>query len=96
MQMRRFSFAQVTLYLGAWILVIGAFLFTLYEYEKIPRLAPILLDAAATFGAGFLGMRLWSNSDRKRAVPVLLPASPFDPDPADAACGAVCAVHQRG
>jgi serine/threonine protein kinase len=72
MEMRRFSLMQVLLYLGAWILVIGAFLFTLYEYERIPGPAPILFDAAATFGAGFLGMRLWRSSDRKRAVPVLL------------------------
>jgi len=72
MEMRRFSYAQVILYLGAWILVIGAFLFTLYEYEKIPRLAPILVDAAAALGAGFLGMHLWSHSDRKKAVPILL------------------------
>lgn len=72
MEMRRFSLMQVILYLGAWLLVIGAFLFTLFQYQEIPRIAPILFDAGATAGTGLLGIRLWRKTDRKKAVPVLL------------------------
>jgi len=72
MEMRRFSLGQVILHLGAWLMVIGSLLFTLFEYEHLPSPAPVLFETAATLGAGLLGLRFWKHHDRKRAVPVLL------------------------
>ncbi len=71
MEARRLSLQQVSLYLGAWIIVIGAALLMLFQYKALHGPALVLVAAGATVPVGWIGMRCW-NAEQKRIGMALL------------------------
>ena len=71
MEARRLSIQQVSLYLGAWMLVIGAALLALFEYRTLRGWALVAAVAAAVAPTAWFGMRCW-KSDQKRIGMALL------------------------
>jgi serine/threonine protein kinase len=72
MQVRRLSLSQVTLYLGAWILVLGAVLVVLFDYLRFAGTPAVLVTAAAAAATGFIGIRCWREGQRRIGVAYLL------------------------
>jgi hypothetical protein len=72
MQVRRLSLAQVTLYLGAWVLVVGAALIFLFRYPALSGTPAVLLVGAAAAATGWLGIRLWREARLQISVAYLL------------------------
>ena len=72
MQVRRLSFSQVTLYFGAWILVLGAALVVLFDYRTLAGTPAVLVIAAAAASTGFMGIRCWREDQRRIGVAYLL------------------------
>ncbi len=65
MEVRRLSMPQVSLYLGGWILVVGAALIVLFRYRGLSGALAVLAVGAAAVPAAWMGIRCW-NSDRHR------------------------------
>lgn len=72
MEVRRLSLSQVTLYLGAWILVLGAVLVVLFDYLTFTGTPAVLVTAAAAVSTGFIGIRCWRGGQRRIGVAYLL------------------------
>ncbi len=72
MQVRRLSFSQVTLYFGAWILVLGAVLIVLFDYEGFAGTRAVLVNATAAAATLFIGVRCWREGQRRIGVAYLL------------------------
>jgi hypothetical protein len=72
MEVRRLSLPQVALYLGAWILVVGAALIVLFQYAGLSGTPAVLVAAAATAPTGWIGIRAWKLDQRRIAVAFLL------------------------
>lgn len=72
MQVRRLSFSQVSLYLGAWVLVVGAGLVFLFRYLGLRGAAEFAVVAAATVPTGLYGIHCWRQERRRIAVAYLL------------------------
>lgn len=72
MEMRRLSLPQVTLYLGAWLLAVGAGLVLLFKYASLagaPSVFTVALTAAAT---AWLGVYAWKRGRLRIAIAFLL------------------------
>jgi serine/threonine-protein kinase len=72
MQVRRLSLSQVTLYLGAWILVLGAVLVVLFDYMRFAGTAAVLVTAVAAASTGIIGLSCWRKQQRRIGVAYLL------------------------
>ena len=72
MEFRRLSLPQVSLYLGAWILVVGAALIVLFRYAGFGGTPAVLVAAAATAPTAWLGIRCWKLDQRRIAIAFLL------------------------
>jgi serine/threonine protein kinase len=72
MAVRRLSFSQVSLYLGAWVLVLGAALVVLFEYRSFAGTPPVVVIGAATLSTGYFGVRCWRQGQRRIGVAYLL------------------------
>ena len=72
MEVRRLSLPQVSLYLGAWILVVGAALIVLFRYAGLSGTPAVLVVAAATAPTAWIGIRAWKLGQRRVAVAFLL------------------------
>jgi serine/threonine protein kinase len=72
MQVRRLSFSQVTLYFGAWLLVLGAVLVVLFDYKTFAGTPAVLVTAAAAASTGVIGVRCWREGLRRIGVAYLL------------------------
>jgi serine/threonine-protein kinase len=72
MQARRLSVSQVTLYLGAWMLAVGAALVLLFEIPSLNGAVSISLVGAATLVAAFNGIRIWRTKRFRFAIAYLL------------------------
>src|SRR5215469_3065020 len=72
MAVRRLSFSQVSLYLGGWILVLGAALVVLFEYHGFGGALPVVVTAAATASTGYFGIRCWRQGQRRIGIAYLL------------------------
>jgi hypothetical protein len=72
MEVRRLSLPQVSLYLGAWILVVGAALIVLFRYAGLSGTPAVLLAAAAAVPTVWIGIRYWKLDQRRVAVAYLL------------------------
>src|SRR5215469_59946 len=57
MQMRRLSLGQVSLYLGAWILVIGSALIFLFAYQHLRGTQAVLVVTGATAATCYIRLR---------------------------------------
>jgi serine/threonine-protein kinase len=74
MEMRRLTISRVTLYLGAWILVVGAALVLLFEYKNLGSAPAILAVLAATASTAWLGIRYWNQGRFQVSIAHLLAA----------------------
>jgi hypothetical protein len=72
MEVRRLSLSQVVLYLGAWILVVGAALIVLFRYAGLNGAPAVLVAAAAAAPTAWIGIRSWQLDRRRIAVAFLL------------------------
>ena len=72
MEVRRLSFAQVSLYLGAWVLVVGAALVFLFKFPELSGVLSVLVVGAAAVPTAYLGIRSWKAGQFRFAVAYLL------------------------
>jgi protein kinase-like protein len=72
MEVRRLSMAQVSLYLGAWILVVGAALLVLFRYSGLSGTPAVLVAAGAAAPTAYIGIRCWQQGRLRIAVAYLL------------------------
>lgn len=72
MQVRRLSLSQVTLYFGAWMLVLGAALVVLFDYRALSGAPAILVIATAAAATTWIGIRCWRQGQRRIGVAYLL------------------------
>jgi predicted Ser/Thr protein kinase len=72
MAVRRLTLAQVSLYFGAWILVLGAVLVMLFHYPRLSETPSMLVVSAATVFTAWIGVRSWRQNQRRVAVAYLL------------------------
>jgi predicted Ser/Thr protein kinase len=72
MEVRRLSLPQVGLYMGAWILVVGAALVFLFRYVNLTGTPAVLLVAGATLPTAWYGMRSWKAGRVRIGVAYLL------------------------
>jgi hypothetical protein len=72
MEARRLSLPQVSLYLGAWFLVVGAALIVLFRYTGLSGSAAVLLGSAVAVPAAWVGIRYWTAGQFRIAVAYLL------------------------
>jgi len=72
LEVRRLTLAQVTLYLGAWILVVGAMLIELFRYNHLSATTAVLLSAAAAVPTAWIGVRCWQQGHFRIAIAYLL------------------------
>ncbi len=72
LEVRRLSLSQVSLYLGAWILVVAAGLVLLFRYPGLAGTPSVLVVAAATAPMAWIGIRAWKQGQRRIAVAFLL------------------------
>lgn len=72
METRRLSLSQVTLYLGAWILVLGASLVFLFRFTELSGLLAVLVVASAAAPTLYFGLRSWQASRLRFGMAYLL------------------------
>jgi hypothetical protein len=72
MEARRLTVPQVTLYLGAWVLAVGAALPAFFEYARLSGPAAVLTACAAAAPTAWIGIRLWKRGHFRVAVAFLL------------------------
>lgn len=72
MQVRRLTLSQVSLYLGAWILVVGAALVVLFRYRGLTGTPAVLAVSLAAAPTAYLGIRAWKQEQRRIGVAYLL------------------------
>lgn len=69
---RRLSVPQVSLYLGAWILIIGAAFLFLFEFTALSRTTIVVSVAVVSALILYGGLRLWQAGQPRIAVAYLL------------------------
>jgi predicted Ser/Thr protein kinase len=72
MAVRRLTLSQVTLYFGAWILVLGAALVMLFHYPHLSGTPAVLVVSAAAASTAWIGIRCWRQEQRRIAIAYLL------------------------
>jgi serine/threonine protein kinase len=72
MAVRRLTLSQVSLYFGAWILVLGAALVMLFNYPHLSETPSVLVVSAAAASTAWIGVRSWQQGQRRIAVAYLL------------------------
>jgi len=72
MAVRRLTLSQVSLYFGAWILVLGAALLMLFNYPHLSETLSVLAVSAAATSAAWIGVRSWQQGQRRIAIAYLL------------------------
>ncbi len=72
MEVRRLSLPQVSLYLGAWVLVVGAALIFLFRYLGLSGALPVLVVTAAAAPTVAVGIRTWKEGRKRIAIAYLL------------------------
>ena len=72
MEVRRLSFSQVTLYLGAWVLAVGAALVVLFQFVDLSGARSVLIVSTAAAPTAYLGLRCWKKGQRRIGVAYLL------------------------
>lgn len=72
MEARRISLPQVTLYLGAWVLAVGAAFLTFFAYAALAGAPTILAAWGAAIPSAWLGVRNWNRGNSRVAIAFLL------------------------
>jgi serine/threonine protein kinase len=69
---RRLTVPQVSLYLGAWILAVGAALLTFFPYPRLTGAPVIAVAWAAVVPVAWIGIRTWRSGHCRVAIAYLL------------------------
>lgn len=72
MEVRRLSLPQVALYLGSWILAVGAALLVFFRYAGLSGTAAVLMVVVATALTAYIGIRCWKQGRLRISVAYLL------------------------
>jgi len=72
MEMRQLTVSQVTLYLGGWLMTIGAVLLVLFNFQQLNRHVAVLTVAAASGLVLGLGLQQWHKNQRRMGIAFLL------------------------
>lgn len=72
LQARRLTFPQVTLYLGAWILIGGAALLFLFHFVRLSGTPRVLVAACVTVLTLWEGLALWRRNQLRNGIAHLL------------------------
>src|SRR5215470_13361261 len=72
LQARRLTFPQVTLYLGAWILIAGAALLFLFHFIRLAGTPRVLVAACVTVLTLWEGLALWKRNQLRNGIAHLL------------------------
>ena len=72
MEARRLTLPQVSLYLGAWILAVGAALLTFFPYSALAGAPAVLISWAAAVPMGYIGIRDWKRRYYRVAIAYML------------------------
>ena len=72
LEVRRLSVSQVALYLGAWVLFVGAALLLLFRLPALSGAPAVALVSAATVPTAWLGIRCWNRGQVRVAIAYLL------------------------
>lgn len=72
MQARRLTFPQVSLYLGAWILIAGAALLFLFHFVRLSGTTRVLVAVCATGLTSWEGLILWRRNQLRNGIAFLL------------------------
>jgi hypothetical protein len=72
LESRRLTLPQVSLYLGAWFLIVGAALLVLFNYHGLSGYSMVALSIAATVPSAWAGLRIWRQEHYRIAVAYLL------------------------
>ncbi len=72
MEARRLTLPQVTLYLGAWVLLTGASFLTFFPFPALKGWPAVLLAWAAAAPTAWIGVRNWQRGYYRVAIAYLL------------------------
>ena len=72
LEARRLSLPQVSLYLGAWILIVGAALLFLFRFVRLSGTPAVLVVGITCALTGRRGIRLWKEGQLRIAMAYLL------------------------
>ena len=72
MEARRLTLPQVSLYLGAWILAVGAALLTFFRYPSMAGAPAVLVGWLAAVPMAWIGVRTWRHGYHRVAIAYLL------------------------
>jgi protein kinase-like protein len=72
LQARRLTFPQVSLYLGAWILIAGAALLFLFHFVRLSGTPRVLVAACVTALTWREGLALWKKNQLRNGIAHLL------------------------
>ena len=72
LEARRLTLPQVSLYLGAWLLVVGAAFLTFFPYPALAGAPTVLVAWAASAPAAWVGLRDWRRGNYRVAIGYLL------------------------
>jgi Protein kinase domain len=72
LQARRLTFPQVSLYLGAWILIAGAALLFLFHFIRLSGTPRVLVAACVTALTWYEGLVLWRRNQLRNGIAHLL------------------------
>ena len=69
---RRLTLAQVSLYLGAWVLVVAAALLMVFPYPALQGAPAVMVAWAAVVPVAWIGIRTWRRGHYRVAIAYLL------------------------
>jgi serine/threonine-protein kinase len=72
LEARRLTLPQVTLYLGAWVLAVGAAFLTFFPYPALAGPPAVLIAWAAALPMAWIGVRNWQQGRFRVAIAYLL------------------------
>jgi serine/threonine protein kinase len=72
LEARRLTLSQVALYLGAWILAVGAAFLTLFQYPSLAGAPSVALAWTAAAPMAWIGARHWRRGQFRVAIAYLL------------------------
>jgi hypothetical protein len=72
LEARRLTLPQVTLYLGAWVLAVGAAFLTFFPYPALAGAPAVLIAWAAAVPMAWIGVRNWRQGRFRVAIAYLL------------------------
>ena len=72
LETRRLTLPQVTLYLGAWILTVGAALLFLFQFEHLPGKVSVALITGVAGLMLWIGLRIWKRGQLRIGIAFLM------------------------